>query len=197
MWNLLRRVVRGRIPEPDPVTEPDLVEYARSLGVQVGNDCRLLGLHAGSFGSEPYLIRLGNHVSVTSAQFITHDGGVWVFRGEDPTIDVIAPIVVGDNVFIGYGVTILPGVTVGNDCVIAAGAVVTKDVPSGSIVAGIPARRIRGVDDYRQKVMGKAFHIRGLLTGAEKMAYLVDHFRSVLADDGVDSGAGAKPDSTQ
>ena len=50
-----------------------------------------------------------------------------------------APVVIGDNVWIGANVTILPGVTIGDYVVVAAGAVVTKDVPSGVLVAGVPA----------------------------------------------------------
>ena len=47
--------------------------------------------------------------------------------------------VIGDNVWIGANVTILPGVTIGDYVVVAAGSVVTKDVPSGVLVAGVPA----------------------------------------------------------
>ena len=50
-----------------------------------------------------------------------------------------APVVIGDNVWIGANATILPGVTIGSMSVVAAGAVVTKDVPSGVLVAGNPA----------------------------------------------------------
>lgn len=50
-----------------------------------------------------------------------------------------APVVIGDNVWIGANVTILPGVTIGDFVVVAAGSVVTKDVPSGVLVAGVPA----------------------------------------------------------
>lgn len=49
-------------------------------------------------------------------------------------------IVVGNNVWIGAKATILPGVTIGENAIVAAGAVVTKDVPANTVVAGVPAR---------------------------------------------------------
>lgn len=52
-------------------------------------------------------------------------------------------IIVGDDVWIGYGATILSGVKIGQGAIIAAGAIVTKDIPSYAIVAGIPAKVIR------------------------------------------------------
>jgi acetyltransferase-like isoleucine patch superfamily enzyme len=56
-----------------------------------------------------------------------------------------APIVVGRNVWIGAGATVLQGVTIGDDAVVAAGAVVTRDVPPAVLVAGVPARVVRAV----------------------------------------------------
>ncbi|MGX6428496.1 sugar O-acetyltransferase [Levilactobacillus yonginensis] len=53
------------------------------------------------------------------------------------------PVVIGDNVWIGGKVAIMPGVTIGNNVVIAAGAVVTKNVPDGTLVGGVPAKKIR------------------------------------------------------
>lgn len=55
------------------------------------------------------------------------------------------PITIGDNVWIGGGVTVLPGVTIGEDSVIGAGAVVTKDIPARSVAVGSPARVIRSL----------------------------------------------------
>src|SRR4051812_36167491 len=55
----------------------------------------------------------------------------------------LAPIRIGNNVWIGAGATVLQGVTVGDDAVVAAGSVVTKDAPAGTLVAGAPARVIR------------------------------------------------------
>ncbi|HET7414595.1 MAG TPA: DapH/DapD/GlmU-related protein, partial [Arthrobacter sp.] len=56
-----------------------------------------------------------------------------------------APVVVGRNVWIGSNVTILPGVAIGDDAVVAAASVVTKDVPENAVVVGSPARVVRTV----------------------------------------------------
>ena len=57
------------------------------------------------------------------------------------------PVRIGNDVWIGGNVTILPGLTIGNNVVIAAGAVVTKDVPDNSLVGGIPAKLIKKLDN--------------------------------------------------
>ena len=54
-----------------------------------------------------------------------------------------APIHIGNKVWLGANVTVLPGVTIGDGAIIAAGAVVTKDVPAGAVAAGVPARIIK------------------------------------------------------
>ncbi|MCC9173827.1 DapH/DapD/GlmU-related protein [Arthrobacter sp. zg-Y179] len=58
-----------------------------------------------------------------------------------------APVALGRNVWLGSNVTVLPGVTIGDDSVVAAGAVVTKDVPARSLAVGSPARVIRSLAD--------------------------------------------------
>lgn len=57
------------------------------------------------------------------------------------------PIVIGQNVWISANATVVPGVTIGDNAVIAAGAVVTKDVPKNAVVAGVPAKVIRYLND--------------------------------------------------
>lgn len=65
------------------------------------------------------------------------------------------PVVIGDRCWIGARAMILPGVTVGDDVVVAAGAVVTRDCASGGLYAGVPARRIRDIGSGPRSPSGK------------------------------------------
>lgn len=65
--------------------------------------------------------------------------------------DIFGQITIGDRVHIGWNSIIMPNVHVGNDCIIGCGSVVTKDIPDGMIVAGVPAKIIKSVDDYYEK----------------------------------------------
>jgi len=121
------------------------IGYAKYIGVKVGKNCRLLSV---DFGSEPYLISLGDHVSATQTKFITHDGAVWVLRDKYFDEDIIAPIKVGNNVFLGLGTIVLPGVTIGDNVIIGAGSVVTKNIPPNSVALGTPARVIKTIEEY-------------------------------------------------
>ena len=154
----------------------DPVGFARSLGVRVGDGAWLVNTSAATWGSEPFLITLGDDVTVASGvHFLNHDGTVLVFRREHPDMDLVEPITVGDNVFIGLGVTIMPGVTIGSDCVIGAGAIVTRDLPAGSIAVGQPARAVSTIDAWWQKNQGRLIHIRGL-PEPERRRALLKHF---------------------
>lgn len=67
--------------------------------------------------------------------------------GRRKHLSLIKPVFIGNDVWIGGNATILPGVRIGNNCVIAAGAVVTRDVPDNTLVAGVPARAIRKIEN--------------------------------------------------
>jgi acetyltransferase-like isoleucine patch superfamily enzyme len=148
-------------------------KYWRSKGVIIGEMCEIYA--SASFGSEPYLITLGNHVRINAGvNFVTHDGGVWVLRElyeELKDIDMFGKIHVGNNVHIGTNALIMPGVTIGNNCIIGCGAIVTKDVPDNSIAVGVPARVIESVEEYKEKHL-KDFERTKMLSRAEKEVYL-------------------------
>ncbi|EIM31311.1 acetyltransferase (isoleucine patch superfamily) [Leptothrix ochracea L12] len=132
------------------------VSYAIKIGVNVGDRVKLFSLHPGAFGSEPYLVTLGSDVILTAGvRFITHDGSTFIFRKNTPDLDVMGPINVGDNTFIGMGSVILPGVSIGCNCVIGAMSVVTRSIPDGAVAIGSPARVCGNTDQLLDKLKNK------------------------------------------
>lgn len=127
-------------------------KYAKFIGVKFGDNCRF---YTNYFGSEPYLIKIGNNVTLTDGvKFINHDGGVWVIRNkfqEYKNIDIVKPITIGNNVFIGSNTIILPGVNIGDDVIIGANSVVTKSITSSGIYAGVSCKYICSLDEYISK----------------------------------------------
>lgn len=140
--------------------KPEL--YRNYLSIKIGKNARFTGKI--NFGSEPFLISIGNHVTLAhNVTFHTHDGGVWIFREKYPNINIYGKITIGDNVFVGSNVIILPNISIGDNVVIGAGSVVTKSIESGSVVAGNPARLIRTVNEYEEKVLKNAIFVDSIV----------------------------------
>lgn len=128
------------------------IAYLRREGVQIGNGCVIH--KTAIMGTEPYLIKIGDNVRITRGiKFITHDGGMWTLRkmGWLENADRFGQIMIGDNTNIGWDVTIMPGVSIGKNCVIGSGAIVTKDIPDHSVAAGVPAKVIQTIEEYYMK----------------------------------------------
>ncbi|MDP9067821.1 MAG: acyltransferase [Actinomycetota bacterium] len=91
-------------------------------------------------------LTIGEYCSVSSGcQLLSHDTARWALSGGREVYEY-APTAIGNHCFLGTHVVVTRGVTVGDRCLVAAGAVVTADAAEGSILAGIPARRIGTVD---------------------------------------------------
>ena len=152
------------------------VAYAKHLGVRMGEKCQILCDPSIAFGTEPYLIKLGNHVDVTyGVQFLTHEGGIWCARGINPELekmDCFLPITVGDNVMIGIHSVIMPGVHIGNNVIVAGHCVVTKDVPDGAVVAGVPAKQISTVEKFVENLSKRELFPTKKMTPPQKRSYL-------------------------
>lgn len=118
--------------------------YIRNLGnLQFGARCAI-----GSF------TRIWNYSKISIGDDFLGAGGLSINSAtHDPTTleSIGKPITIGDRVWVGLNVSIIAGVTIGNDVVIGAGSVVTKDIPSNSIAAGVPARVIKRLDRTRSE----------------------------------------------
>lgn len=152
--------------------------FAKWTGVKIGKNVHIYGNSYSMFGTEPWCITLGDNVHITrEVLFVTHDGGTLLFRDKFPTLEYTAPITIKDNVYIGVRSIIMPGVTIGNNCVVAAGSIVTKDVPDNSVVGGVPARFIKTTESYLDGLHQKSLGL-GHLKGKIKDKALQEYFKS-------------------
>ena len=96
------------------------INYLRKRGCTIGKNCQIIGNV--DFGSEPYLITIGDNVRFSNGVSITtHDGGVWVLRHLDKQladIDKFGKVQIGNNVHIGMESVIMPNVTIGSNVII-------------------------------------------------------------------------------
>ena len=154
------------------------IKYWRKKGCSIGSECEIYP--TANFGSEPYLIKIGNHVRINSGvQLVTHDGGVWVLRylvDNLKDIDIMGTISIGENVHIGTNAMIMPGITIGNNVIIGTGSVVTRNIPDNSVAVGIPARVIETIEEYKAKHEKDFLHTK-FLDKETKKKTLINHFK--------------------
>jgi acetyltransferase-like isoleucine patch superfamily enzyme len=150
--------LNGGYHEPARVREL----LAELIGRPVAETVTVFPPFAADFGKN---IRIGERVFINSGCRFQDQGGITIgddcLIGHNVVIATLnhdlaasrradmhpASVVLGRNVWVGANVTILPGVTVGDDAVLGAASVVTKDVPAGAIVVGSPARVVRSVPE--------------------------------------------------
>jgi acetyltransferase-like isoleucine patch superfamily enzyme len=124
----------------------------RQAGLTIPDDCVLMRPFP-NFGNEPYLVTIGHNVGFAAeVLFITHDGGTRVFKQQERYRKVLkyGRITILDNCVIGQRVIILPGVTIGPNSVVAAGSVVSRNVPPGVLAAGNPAKPVMTIHQYAE-----------------------------------------------
>lgn len=118
-----------------------------SMGMTVGrNFKRLSGVILDP--AHCWLIEIGDNVTMAPrVHILCHDASTKQFLNYTK----IGRVTIGDNVFIGAGTVVLPGVTIGNNVIIGANSTVTHDIPENSVAAGSPARIISSLEDYLAK----------------------------------------------
>lgn len=151
----------------------------RKIGMKIGNECYIFSNHIET--PEPYLVSIGNHVTIApNVWFATHDASANFYL--ENVSDIYGRISIGDYCFIGMGSMIMPGVSIADHTIIAAGSVVTKSViEPGGVYGGNPAKKIGTIDELKKKNEDKKLMTWGM-SFEEKREYLISHeefFRKV------------------
>lgn len=157
--------------------EPEEIRdlFSELIGKHVDSSFSLFPPFYSDFGKN---ITVGKNVFINSGCRFQDQGGITIGDGALIGHNVVlatlnhdfsptnrstlhpAPIVIGKNVWVGANATIVPGVTIGNGSIIAAGAVVTKDVPENAVVGGVPAKIIKMLDMEEMKSYDMGRNIR-------------------------------------
>jgi maltose O-acetyltransferase len=120
------------------------VETLKERGLTVGENVRIVG---DVFIDPDFcdLIRIGDNTTISAdVMILAHDGSTKRLLGYTR----IAPVQIGSRVFVGARAIILPGITIGDNAIVGAGSIVTRDVAAGTVVAGNPARHIADTETY-------------------------------------------------
>lgn len=152
--NFLRKLIKS-IFHLEMSMENRIALY-RSRGTKIGERC-YIGANAtlGRGGSDPIVI--GDDCIITGCTILGHDASPALFLEELQGTGIFdrksykRETRIGNRVFIGVNAVVLAGVTIGDNCIVGAGAVVTKDIPAGSVVAGNPAKIIASIDDFKAR----------------------------------------------
>lgn len=134
LWDIISFLQYGDLP----------TSYFVKRGMKVGkNFNRQSGTRMDP--SHCWLISIGDDVTLANkVQILAHDDTIRIYTGYGR----IAPVKIGDRVFVGANSTILMNTTIGNDVIIGAGSLVTGNIPDDSVVVGVPARVVGKTSEY-------------------------------------------------
>ncbi len=117
---------------------------ARKVFQSQGDHCFIMPT---SVFTDPRYVEIGNNVQMASCTVLGHDGSIAMLnRAYNVVLDSVGPVRLKDNVFIGHNSILMPNISIGPNAIVAAGALVTRDVPEGKIVSGVPAKVVGSVD---------------------------------------------------
>jgi len=126
-------------------------EYLRKLGAQVGEDCFIIPTDIET-EIDPHLLIIGNHVAIAAGvSFLDEQGSAWLFPGSNPEVSGQSKVVINNNCFIGTRAILGRNISIGPNSVVGAGSLVVSDVPSNTVVMGVPARPFGSLDKYQEK----------------------------------------------
>lgn len=130
----LKALLGGEVPEGLSILAPVYFDYGKGTSFGVGTF-----VNHGCYFMDGAPITIGSHVFIGPFCGFYTASHPLTYRERNQGLEKASPITVGDNCWFGANVSVMPGVTIGNGCVIAAGSVVTSDLPDNSVAAGVPA----------------------------------------------------------
>lgn len=131
------------------------ITYLRNKGVQIGNDLWITpdvkSLKIDT--TRPSLIKIGNQVRLNrNLTILTHDGGFYVLKNKyNEFISQSGRVNIGNNIYFGRDCSVFKGVTIGDNCIIGNGSIVTKSIPANSVAVGTPAKVVSTIEEYYNK----------------------------------------------
>lgn len=132
--------ILGYKPKQLVILSPFIVDYGKNLklgkNIFVNHFCYFMDCADITIGDNVFF---GPYVGLYTAHHPID------YKQRNEGYEKALPITIGDNCWFGANVSVMPGVNIGNNCVIAAGAVVTKDIPDNSMVAGVPAKIVKEI----------------------------------------------------
>lgn len=133
--------LKARVRGEKTINDLEKLGFTHGRNLHIQQDCIIDPGHC-------MLISFGNDVTLAPrVHILAHDASTKMLLGYTK----IAPVTIGDRVFIGAGTVVLPGVSIGDDVIVGAGSVVTKSLPSGYVYVGNPAKALMSVADYSSK----------------------------------------------
>ena len=133
--------ILGYYPENLELLSPFYCDYGKNI--HLGKN---VYINLNNYFMDGASITIGDNVFIGSyCGFYTANHPL-DYTNRNKGLEKALPIKVGDNCWFGANVSVMPGVTIGSGCVIAAGAVVTKDIPDNSLAAGVPAKVIKTIE---------------------------------------------------
>lgn len=143
---MIKRILNSiKVRVTNKINPKSELEILRDRGLVYGENFNFFNSHI-DYG-HCWLVEIGDNVTISNSTILAHDASTKFYFGKSK----VGKVIIGDRVFVGYGSIILCNVKIGDDVIIGAGSVVTKDIPSGSIVAGNPARIIGTTSEYLNK----------------------------------------------
>ncbi len=131
----------GYLPKGLTIITPFICDYGKNI--HLGND---VFINSNCYFMDGADITFGDNIFVGPYTGFYTANHPLDYKRRNAGLEKALPIKVGDNCWFGANVSVMPGVTIGSGCVIAAGSVVTKDIPDNSLVAGVPAKIMKTID---------------------------------------------------